>query len=246
MRIARNIQRKQQPIYFLKIEQALMQQTEPVISKSMMLDLVTKSTFKLTKNSAEFEGTLRYFHNKRTILHFNQIESLKDIVILSPYWLAKLFSYIIAADNDTFIIGNDLNIKRAWERLHKFGILHESLLQCMLDKFYSDYPSVLKLTKQQVVDILFCFHLLACITKEVVPEEANVWFIEEGHIPISGETFIVPYLLPQRDDKIIPNTDQERIVYFKFSSGFVPANLLHHLIADCICRNVKQNNHLFW
>ena len=246
---------KRYPIYFLKIEQALMQETEPVISKSMMLDLITKSTFKLTKNSPEFEGTLRYFHNRRTILHFNQIKSLRDIVILSPHWLAKLFSYVIAADYDTLTTGIDLNtmgsefnIKRAWDRLRTYGILHVSLLQCMLSKFHSDYPAAVELTMQQVVDILLCFHLLASITKEVAPKEAEIWFIEEGcdSLSSSADTYIVPYLLPQRDDKIIPNTDRERIVYFKFSSGFVPANLLHHLIADCICRNVKRNNCLLW
>ena len=248
MGIARFIQKKQQPIYFLKIEHALMQQTEPVISKSMMLDLVTKHAFKIAKNCPEFEGTLRYFHNKRTILHFNHIESLKDTVILSPHWLSKLFSYVIAAD--TFTMGSDIDINRAWGRLHKFGILHESLLQWMLEKFHSDYPAAVKLTKQQVVDILLCFHLLACITKEVVTEEAKVWFSEEGYIspPVHGDTYIVPCLLPQDgiSSKKVPNTERERIVYYKYNSGFVPASLLNHLIADCICRNVKQNNRLLW
>ena len=153
----------------------------------------------------------------------------------------------------TVTMGNDINLNRVWEKLYKFGILHESLLQCMLDKFHSDYPAALKLTKQQVVDILLCFHLLACITKEVVTEEAKIWFTEEGYksLPAHGDTFIVPCLLLQDNSKTcksknIPNTKQERIVYYNFSSGFVPSSLLHHLIADCICRNVKQNNRLPW
>ena len=229
---------KKQPIYFLKIEQALMQQTEPVISKSTMFDLVTKNTFPLAESSPEFEGTLRYFHNKRTILHFSQIESLKKIVILSPHWLAKLIGYVLTAD--TFKMVRNADINKASERLHKYGILQENLLQHMLDKFYSDYPAVVKVTKQQVVDILLCFHLLACIT--------NAWFNEEGipSLPDHGDTFIVPCLLPQHDDISVPNTVKERIVYFKFSNGFVPTSLLNQLIAKCVCRNVKQNNRLLW
>ena len=229
---------KKQPIYFLKIERALMQQNEPVISKSQMLDLVTKNTFALGENSLEFKGTLKYFHDKRIILHFSHIESLKNIVILSPHWLAKLFGYIIAADS--FEIVNDADVNKASERLHRYGILHDCLLQHMLKKFQSEYPAAVQVTKQQVVDILMLFRLVACITKEA-------WFSEEGSNGVSdkGDTFIVPCLVPQ-EDRSIPNTKQERIVYFQFNSGFVPVNLLNWLIADCICRNVKRNSRLLW
>ena len=241
IKVATALQEKQQ-IYFLKIEQALMQHKEPVISKSMMLELIKKSTFMLSENSPEFEGTLRYFHNKRTVLHFSRVESLKDIVILSPRWLAKLLGYVIGADS--FKIGHDSHINKAWERLCNYGILDEILLQHMLEKFHSDYPAVVQVTKQQVVDILLCFHLLARIPRDA-------WFIEEGFSspPDHGDSFIVPCLVPREDDKTfkrIPATKQERIIYFKFSNGFVPFNLLNQLIADCICYNVKRNNRLLW
>ena len=229
--------RQKQPIFFLKIEQALLQHKDSIISKSMMLDVVVKVTFPIAENSPEFDSIVRYFHDKRTILYFNEIESLRDLVILSPNWLAKLFSYVIAARSyktGTVVDG-------AWERLTKYGILEESLIHHMLDKFHSDYPSVVGVTKQQVVDILLNFHLVARITREA-------WFSEEGcpSLPDCGDTFIVPSLVPRDDDKNIPNTKQERIVYFWFKSGFVPTSLLNQLIADCICRNVKRNNRLLW
>ena len=234
---AASLQRQKRPIFFLKIERALLQLKEPIISKSMMLDVVIKVTFPIAENSSEFDGIVRYFHDKGTILYFREIESLRDLVILSPNWLAKLFSYVIAArpyKTGTVVDG-------AWERLTKYGILEESLLQHMLDKFHSDYPSVVRVTKQQVVDILLNFHLVARITREA-------WFNEEGcpSLPDSGDTFIVPSLVPRDDDKNIPDTKQERIVYFKFKSGFVPTSLLNQLIADCICRNVKRNDRLLW
>ena len=231
MKVYSTLQEKQ-PLYFLKIEQALMQQKEPVISKAMILDLVIKSTFKLAKNSSEFEGIIRYFHNKRTILNFGKTESLKDIVILSPRWLAKLFSYVIAAD--TFEIGTNPDVNAAQKRFKKSGILHEILLQHMLDKFHSDHPVVIQVTKQQVVDILLCFHLIAPITEKA-------WFIEEGYFSLPtancGDTFIVPCLVPQEHNKnfkIIHNTKQERIVYFQFQSGFVPLSILNQLIANFV------------
>ena len=229
--------RQKQPIFFLKIERELLQHKQPVISKSMILDVVAKATFPIAENSSEFEGLLRYFHDKRAILYFNKIESLRNLIILSPNWLAKLFSYVIAAFS--YKIKGDIH--GAWEWLTKYGILEDSLLQHMLEKFCSDYPSVVRVTKQQVVDILLSFHLVARITREA-------WFIEEGYpsLPDCGDIFIVPSLVPQGNDKIIPNTKQERIVYFKFASGFIPTSLLNQLIADCVCRNVKRNKRLLW
>ncbi|XP_065895596.1 uncharacterized protein [Dysidea avara] len=229
--------RKKQPIYFLKIERALLLRKEQVISKSKMVEVIAESTFPIAESSSEFEGVLRYFHDKRVILYFSQIESLKDLIILSPRWLARLFSYIITAHSYKRGKGFD----EAWKRLTEYGILHESLLQHMLGKFHSDYINVVKVSKKQVVDILLCFHLVARITREA-------WFSEEGYpsLPDRGDTFIVPSLVPCDDGRNPPNTNQERIVYFKFVSGFIPTSLINQLIADCICRNVERNNRLLW
>ena len=230
--------RKKQPIFFLKIERALLSHDEQVISKSKLFEIIAQSTFPLAEKSAEFEGTLRYFHNKRTILHFSQLKSLQDLVILSPRWLAKLFSYVITAH--TYVaMGSDLD--NAWKRLTKYGILQENLLEHMLKKFYSDYPSAISIGYQQVVDILLCFHLIARITKEAL-------FCEEGcpSLPDHGDAFIVPSLVPRDVTKVPPSTIQERMIYFVFEDGFVPISLLNQLIADCICHNVQRRNRLLW
>ena len=230
--------RKKQPIFFLKIERALLSHNEQVISKSKLLEIIAQSLFSLDENSAEFKGILKYFHNKRVILHFSQVKSLQDLVILSPRWLVKLFSYVITAH--TFVtMGCDLD--KAWERLAEHGILQENLLEHMLRKFHSDYPSAVSISYQQVVDILLCFHLIARITKEA-------FFSEEGcpSLPDHGDVFIVPSLVPRDEAKIPPSTKQERIIYFVFKNGFVPVSLLNQLIADCICRNVQRNDRLLW
>ena len=227
---------EEKPIYFLKIEQALLQLQEQVISVSTMLDLVAENTFTLDRNSPEFKGILKYFHNNRTILHFSQIESLKDLVILSPNWLTKLFNYVIAAQS--YNTGGEFDW--AWKRLTEYGILHECLLQHMLDKFHSDYPGLIQVDKQQAVDILLCFHLLARISSKAC-------FAEEGFptLPDSGDTFIVPSLV-RSDDRDPPKTEKERIIYFKFNSGFIPISLLNQLIVECICRSMRRNDRLLW
>ena len=229
--------RREQPIFFLKIEQSLLLQKEQIIYKSKMAEIVAESSFSLSEDSPEFEGVLNYFHTKRAILHFSQIKSLKGLVILSPRWLAKLFSYVITAHS--YITGTELD--GAWRQLTKYGILHENLLVHMLEKFLSDYPISVHITKQQVIDILLCFHLVALISREA-------WFAETGYpsIPESGDTFIVPSLVPRDDKKTIPSTDKERIIYFKFHTGFIPTSVLNQLIADCVRRNVKRKDQLLW
>ena len=94
---------------------------------------------------------------------------------------------------------------------------------------------------KQVVDILLYFHLLACITKEA-------WFSEEGYpsLPESGDVFIVPSLVPYDSSKTLPNTDQERIIYFFFGNSFILSSLLNQLIANCIDRNIKRHDQLLW
>ena len=220
------------------IEQSLLLQKEQIISKSKMAEIVADSSFPPTEDSSEFEGVLEYFHTKRTILHFSQIESLKDLVILLPQWLAKLFSYVITAQS---YITEGTELDDAWKKLTENGILRENLLVHMLDKFLSDYPITVHITKQQVVDILLCFHLVALISREA-------WFAETGYpsIPESGDTFTMPSLVPHDDTKTIPSTDKERIIYFKFNTGFIPTSVLNQLIVDCTRYNVKRQNQLLW
>lgn len=230
--------KKKQPVFFLKIEQAILNCRDSVISVSKLCEIVSSNAFSINEKSPEFEEIMTYFHNKRTFLHFSQVESLQNVVVLSPSWLAKLFSYVIAACSYDFL-GTDLD--KAWKRLTEYGILQENILQHMLDKFYTDYPSELHITYQQVVDILLCFHLLARITREA-------WFSEEGYpsLPESGDVFIVPSLVPSDPNKAPPNTDRERIVYFLFQDSFIPTSLLSQLITNCIDRNVKRNDRLLW
>ena len=54
-----------------------------------MADVIAKSSFFISEDSPEFKGVIDYFHIKRIILYFGKIECLKDLVILSPHWLAN-------------------------------------------------------------------------------------------------------------------------------------------------------------
>ena len=67
-----------------------------VISPSDLINIITKNTkISVAEISTELKNILSYLHNTRTILHFNHVESLKDVVIPNPHWLAKLFGYVL-------------------------------------------------------------------------------------------------------------------------------------------------------
>ena len=229
--------KKEEPVVYLKIEQSILMHKEQIISRANLLDISRKCGFPVSENSQEFEGLLSYLHNKRVILYFGEIESLKKLVILSPHWLAKLFSYVITAH--TYATGGDHD--DAWKRLTNYGILGGNLFEHMVQKFLSDYPSVVSITDKQVLDILLCFHLVARLT-------ANAWFTEERMPPPDdfGDTFIVPSFVHLDDGKKPPCTKKEQVIYYIFESGFVPTNLLNQLIVECIRRNETMGSRLLW
>lgn len=130
-----NLLKENYPAEYHQIEQELLLCKMQVISLSQMIAMITKNTtISVTQNSAEL---IDYLHNNRSILHFSQVESLKDIVIPNPHWLAKLFGYVL-----TIYPCNALEpeFQRVWKQLRSFGILHETLLCHILAKYYTDFP----------------------------------------------------------------------------------------------------------
>ena len=236
IKVAPSLKQKQ-PVVYLKIEQSLLLHKEQVISRLHLLDIAINCGFPVSEHSKEFEGLLSYLHSKRVILYFSNIPSLRNLVILSPHWLAKLFSYVITAHS--YAKGG--NHDKAWERLTNYGILGGNLFGHMVQKFLSDYPSVVRITKDQVLAILLCFHLVAQVT-------ANTWFTEERLPPPDnfGNTFIVPSFVHHDDGRNPPHTKQEKIIFYLFEGGFVPTNLLNQLIVECVHRNETVGSRLLW
>ena len=108
-------------------------------------------------------------------------------MILSPNCLAKLFSYNIAAES--YNTGGEW----AWKQLTSYGILHECLIQYMLEseRFHLDYPGLIQLlnNKQKI------FRCVSICSVALITSKA--WFTEESFslLPESGVTFIIPTLV---------------------------------------------------
>ena len=88
---------QQHPAVYLNIEKELFATNKAVITTKEFYTIANKCGFFAAIDSKEFKGALAHFHSKGTILHFLNTESLRELVVLSPKWLTKLFSYVIVA-----------------------------------------------------------------------------------------------------------------------------------------------------
>ena len=113
--------------------------------------------FLLTRKCSSW-GALAHFHSKGTILHFPQVKSLKDLVVLSPDWLTKLFSYIIVAHPYEI----EVNFNLQFERLRDHGILQEDFITFMVNKFNQEQEKFgLPLSTKQAIEFAQLFGFIA-------------------------------------------------------------------------------------
>ena len=236
------IRNKQHPIVFLNIEKTLLSLDKVAISTTEFHAIAYDSGFFAKPESVEFKGTLAHFHSKGIILHFPQVESLKDVVVLSPDWLTKLFSYIIIAHPYKLEINYGLQFKR----LKDHGILQEDFITFMVNKFNKEQDKFgILLSTKQAIEFAQLFGFVAEV-------HSSTYFLEELHQPpVSAKrVFIVPPMLPFKlpDDIKLPddNDPQARIVYFRFSEGFIPPMVYYQMLSTCIDRNIKREENLYW
>ena len=239
---SRYITNTEHPIVYLNIEQNLLSLNKAAISITEFQSIAQDSGFFTKPGSIELKGALAHFHKSGTILHFPQAESLKDLVVLLPDWLTKLFSYVIVAHPYKLECDHDLQ----FERLKDHGILEEDFITFMVDKFNEEQEKFgLKLSTNQAIEFAQLFGFIAEVHN-------NTYLLEEDHQPPVSEkrVFIVPPMLPLKlpDDVNLPdNKDpQARIVYYKFLEGFIPPMVYYQMLSACIDRNIKRGDNLYW
>ena len=239
---SRYIANKQHPIVYLNIEKRLLSLNKTVISIVEFHSIANDSGFFAMPQSPEFKGALEHFHHKGTILHFPKADLLKELVILSPDWLSKFFAYVIIAH--PYKTESDYWLQ--FDRLKSQGILEENFITYMVKKFNKEQEKFgLSLTTQQAIKFAQLFGFITEVS-------STTYFLEEESQPPASKNkvFIVTPMLPLKlpDDVQLPkNTDSEaRIVYFKFSDGFIPLMVYYQMLGACIDRNIRQGDDLYW
>ena len=227
---------------FLNVEKNLLSLNKATISTAELHSIAQESGFFAKPDSAQFKGALTHFHCKGTILHFPQAASLKDVVVLSPDWLTKLFSYIIIAHPYELECYYHLQ----FERLKIHGILEEDFITFMVDKFNKEQEKFsLLLNTEQAIEFALLFGFIAEV-------DSSTYFLEELHQPPVSKkrVFIVPPMLPLKlpDNAKLPDDKdpQACVVYFKFPEKFIPLMLYYQMLTICINKNIKRKDNLYW
>ena len=232
---------KEHPLIYLKIERELMGIEKGVITTEEFHAITFRCGFLADIGSAEFVQALEHFHHCGTVLHFASIDSLKELVILSPHWLTKLFSYVLIAHPYQRIGGReDISFRILTEK----GILLGSFLTFMLEAFNnSEHVAGSEVERKQTVDLMKKFGFVAQISPK-----AN--FLEETKIANEKDVYIVPSLLPEdtENKRQIPaeNDDDIRAVYYNLPDSFLPPILFDQMVTACINRNEVKEEEILW
>ena len=237
---------KEHPLVFLKIEKMLLGYDKGVITKDEFHQVASSCGFLATSDSEEFAVALQYFHDRGSVLHFANIESLKGLVILSPHWLTKLFSYILIA-HPYQRIGGRIGGRHdnAFRILTQKGILVGSFLFYMLELFNgSEKYASFEIEQQHAVDIMKKFYFVAQI-------DHRAKFLKGVKIGNENELYIVPSLLPKDEENSQqqnPETgyDKVRVVHFYLPDRFIPPMLFSQMMAMSINRNEDKREEILW
>ena len=240
--VAAPILSKEHPVVYLKIERELLGINKGVITIEEFHSIAYKCGFLTSINSKEFALAVEHFHHQGTLLNFASIESLKGLVILSPHWLTKLFSYALIA-HPYQPTGNGRDI--SFDNLKEKGILLQSFLSYMLDSFKKSGVKGYQIKLYEAVDLMKRFVFLAQISPKTKILEKDFKIITE-----EKQLYIVPSLLPvdTSKQKLIPDKSDKnvRIIYYHFPDEFMSPMLFSQVVAMCINRNESRREDLLW
>ena len=105
----------------------------------------------------EMDTAINFMHDQRILIHFNETPKLKEMVILDPEKLIKLFREVITVRSYDHT-ANEGQFEELWEKLEKKGILDEKLLQVVWEPY--------KETKENLIEIMEKFSLLCLLPSD--------------------------------------------------------------------------------
>ena len=234
--------KEKHPLIYLKIEKELLLLRKEVITTTEFHKVAVENGFMAKENSIEMKGALNHFHQKGIILHFPSINSLNQLVFLSPQWLEKLIAFLVIAHHYKPMGDKD---DHSYRRLKHEGVLVGSFLNHSLQMF-NKLNGVIgcEISFTQAIAFLANFGFIAEISKTTeFLEESHPWSKEETRI------FIVPSRLPEgKEERKLSFVKGKCVwsVYFAFIDGFIPLTIFHQMIAACINWNESRKQNIVW
>ena len=187
------------PLMYQKIEKQLYSLNKSSITKTNFHEIMQNCGFSLKFGSKKFTNILNFFHSKGIVMHFAHIESLDNIIVLSPQWLAKLMAFVIVA-HPYKKIGSKLDIQ--YDCLIKEGVLCKDLFDHMVGKFNewsTTHNNGIKLEPEQAMDFVKSFYIVAEINRNTIFLNDVKNYIKSS---VKDKLYIVPSMLPEQIQQV--------------------------------------------
>ena len=178
-----------------------------------------------SKDNSEFSGVLRFYHEHGALLHFNEVEHMKEIVISNPQWLIEQLQRL-----DPSKFPQDTH-EPEWELLKKYGILIESMCRTKIWPQSQEFSNLNVSLDKAMLNLLESFHLAVRLVE--VPNTI---------INLDGSKFFVPSILPAANTTEIasevppitgvPMKLSAAPLYFIFASKYVPLGCFVRLVVN--------------
>ena len=153
------------PVAYIKIERHLLNLDKDSINTSEFTDIACECGFPMNLGSNKFYGALSFLHSKGIALNFQSINSLKDVLVLSPQWLAKLVAYAIVGHP---FKKHGLALDKQYDCLIYSGILHKEFFDYMVKCFNNSDCSGVKINPKQAMDFAASFNFVAEVDTSIL------------------------------------------------------------------------------
>ena len=185
-------------------------------------------------------SVLHFYHELAVFLHYTQIESLSDKVIVDPQWLVKQLGKLLAPEE--LSERKKVSNQSLWKPLHKSGILVQRLYEEVWEESNSKY----NIPQNSLVDLLNHFLLAAPIDstdpdklpKSVNPYKDKKKYFIPSVLPLSSThlaTNLHKYCIPCVSQPSAENSDCETQLvvssplHLTFSTQYVPPGFFTRL-----------------
>ena len=166
-------------------------------------------------------SVLLFYHELAVFLHYTQIESLSDKVIVDLQWLIKQLGRLLAPEGLEQEVSNPM----LWKPLNKNGILVQPLYEEVWEESNLKY----KVTPQSLVDLLNHFRLAAPI------DPIDPIKLPKSVTPYKGQKYFIPSALKlsmQDTDSTPKYTEAVKTsspLHLTFSTQYVPPGFFTRL-----------------
>ena len=182
------------PVVYLRIEKQLLSLDINTITTSRFHEIAQGCGLLAKFESKKFSSALQYFHSKGIIMHFPLVESLRNVIVLSPQWLVKLLAFVIVAHPFKHI-GSSLD--NQYDCLIKEGVLYKEFFDHMVNEFNNwsvAHNFGITIEPKQAMDFVESFYIVAQIDKNTI-FLSNVKYYNKP--AVKDELYIVPSMLPE-------------------------------------------------